>query len=188
VYIMPARAFDFWVSYRYGEPVTDSYITARDDITQNILIGGVNVRPNRSTSASLTASTADYSDGNTRRAALASLAWNLPVRAAPVLRLEYEWLDYEVHSNNYSSPQNYGRFRPVLELSPRLTAWLKLEFHGELSYVVDEHQWGTGFTIGPRFTAGDWLDLGFSYMNYEIPGGQTTWSGQGFKVDLSCRF
>jgi tetratricopeptide (TPR) repeat protein len=188
IYFSPIPAFDTWVSYRLADPVNDSYITARDAFTQNILAAGLNLRPTRSISAGFTASTSNYSDGNTRRSALASLAWRVPLPTSPVVRLEYEWLDFEDRTSAYSSPQSYARVRPVLEFTPRITDWLKLEFHGELSYVFDEHEWGTGFTVGPRFTAGDRFDLGASYMKYEIPGGQTTWSGQGFKVDLSARF
>ena len=188
LYVTPASALDASISYRHADPVNDSYTTARESFTQNILAAGLTFRPARTLAASLTASTADYSDGNTRRGALASLAWSAPRPASPVVRLEYEWLDFAAHTAAYSSPQNYARLRPVIEFAPRLTDWLKLEFHGELSYVFDAHEWGTGFTVGTRFTAGDWFDLGLTYMNYAIPGGQTTWSGEGFKVDLSARF
>lgn len=188
LYFAPTRAVDLSVAYRYAEPVNDSYITARDAFTQNILSASLSVRPLRSLAASVTASTADYSDGNTRRAALASLAWYAPLPASPVVRLEYEWLDFAERTPAYSSPENYGRFRPVLEFAPRLTDWLKLEFHGELSYVFDEREWGTGITAGPRFNVGDWFDLGFNYMRYEIPGGQSTWSGEGFKIEFAGLF
>jgi hypothetical protein len=69
-----------------------------------------------------------------------------------------------------------------------VSSQLALEFHGELPYVLDEQQWRNGLTVGPRFHRGDWLSAGFSYLHYEIPGGQTTWSGNGFKFDLSVRF
>lgn len=187
-YVAPMRALDFSISYRHADPVNDSYTTAREAFTQNSLSAALHVRPTRTVALDLTGSTADYSDGNTRRFALASLAWYLTLPASPVLRLEYEWLDFDERSADYSSPENYARVRPVIEFSPRLTRWLKLEFHGELSYVFDEREWGTGFTVGPRFQAGDSFDLGVAYMKYEIPGGQTTWSGDGFKVDLSWRF
>jgi hypothetical protein len=108
--------------------------------------------------------------------------------AKPVVKLEYEWLDFSRRTPDYSSPQDYARFRPVIELSPRINDWLTLEFHGELSYVFDEQEWGSGFTIGPRIKRGDSFEFNLSYMNYQIPGGQSTWSGKGFKFDLLSRF
>lgn len=188
LYYQPAKFADGWVSYRSADPVNDSFTTAELAFTQNVLSAGLNLRPTKSVLFSVTASTAEYSDDNTRRFALVSLGWTAPLPGAPVLRLEYEWLDYEHNTPAYSSPDNYTRFRPVLEIAPRLTDWLKLELHGELSYVFDEEQWGTGVTAGVRVNKGDSLDLGVGYMEYEIPGGQSTWSGRGFKVDLSARF
>jgi hypothetical protein len=66
------------------------------------------------------------------------VSWYAPLWGAPVIRMEYEWLNYGTHTPAYSSPDNYARFRPMLEFSPRLTDWLKIELHGELSYVFDE--------------------------------------------------
>ena len=188
LYFSPIRWMDGWVSYRHADPVNDSYITARDSYTQNTVAGGVNVRFSPTLSASVTAGVSDYSDGNTRRSVLASLAWKPVLRTSPVVKLEYEWLDFDEQKSDYSSPRNYGRIRPVLELSPKITDWLKLELHGELDYVTDTRQWGTGLTVGPRITIGDRFEFGFSYLNYKIPGGQTIWSGQGFKVEAVGRF
>lgn len=188
LYYQPAKFADGWVSYRSTEPVNDSFTTAELAFSQNILSAGLNLRPAKSVLFSVTASTAEYSDDNTRRSALVSLGWTVPLPASPVLRLEYEWLDYERSTSAYSSPDNYARFRPVLEFSPRLTDWLKLDLHGELSYVFDDEEWGTGVTAGFRVNKGDTIDLGVGYMEYAIPGGQSTWSGRGFKIDLSARF
>ena len=188
LYGSPSKAVDFSLSYRHADPVNDSYTTASRAFTQNVFAGAINLRPARMLALSLSGSTADYSDGNTRRSALASLAWHLSLPASPVVKLEYEWLDFSRHTSNYSSPQDYARLRPILEIAPRITDWLKFEIHGELSCVFDEHAWGTGLTAGPRINFGDGFDLGLSYMNYQIPGGQTTWSGEGFKVELSSKF
>ena len=188
VYVMPFTRLDLWASYRLADPVNDSYFTAREAFVQNIVAGGFEFRPTPSTFARFTATSGDYSDGNTRQDILAGIGWRMPLPTSPVIRLEYEWLNYDEHSSNYSSPQNYGRFRPVLEITPQLTKWLQLELHGELSYVANEHEWGNGFTVGPRIKLGDRLDFGAAYMKYEVPGGQTTWSGEGFKVDLWWRF
>ena len=188
LYVSPSKVVDFSLSYRHADPINDSYISASRAFTQNVFAGGINVRPARTVAVSLSASTADYSDGNTRRSALASVAWYLKLPASPVVKLEYEWLDFTRHTSDYSSPQDYARFRPVLEIAPRINDWLSLEIHGELSYVLDEHAWGTGLTAGPRVKFGDSFSLGISYMNYQIPGGQTIWSGDGFKVELSARF
>ena len=188
IYVSPAKAVDFSLSYRHADPINDSYITASRAYTQNIVSGAINIRPTRTLAASLSASTAAYSDGNTRHTALASVAWHVPLPASPIVKLEYEWLDFTRHTSDYSSPHAYGRLRPVLALAPQITDWLTFEIHAELTYVFDEHAWGTGLTVGPRFKFGDDLKFGFSYMNYQIPGGQTTWSGEGFKVDLSSKF
>lgn len=188
LYYQPATFADGWISYRSAEPVNDSFTTAELAFSQNILSAGLNLRPTKSVLFSVSASTAEYSDDNLRRFALVSLGWTAPLPGAPVVRLEYEWLDYERKTSAYSSPDNYARFRPVLEFTPRLTDWLKLELHGELSYVFEEEEWGTGVTAGVRVNKGDSIDLGIGYMKYEIPGGQTSWSGEGFKVDLSARF
>jgi predicted Zn-dependent protease len=188
IYVEPARFVDFSIGYRTGAPVNDGYVTARDAFTQSVLSASLNLRPTRALSASVTANTADYSDGNTRRYFLASLAYDLFPKAGLTAKLEYQWLDYRVHTSAYSSSQNYGIARPVLECNPQLTRWLKLQLHGELDYVENVQQWGTGFTAGVRVMRGDALELGFGYMNYRIPGGQTNWSGDGWKMDLSCRF
>ncbi len=188
IYYQPASFADGWISFRSAEPVNDSFTTAESAFSQNILAAGLNLRPGKHILLSATATTAEFSDDNTRRSALLSLGWSVPLPASPVVKLEYEWLDYDRRTSAYSSPQNYGRFRPVLEISPRLTDWLKVELHGELSYVTDESEWGTGYTAGLRLNKGETMDLGASYMRYEIPGGQTTWSGDGFKVDFSARF
>ena len=105
-----------------------------------------------------------------------------------MLRLETEWIDYAVQSSAYSSPRNYTRVRPAFDFSPRLTDWLTLDLHTELSYVCDPGGWGTGLTAGVRFNKGDALEFGGGYMKYDIPGGQSTWSGSGFKADLKWRF
>lgn len=84
---------DFSLSYRHAHPVNDSYISASRAFTQNVFAGGINLRPARTVAFSFSASSADYSDGNTRRSALASVAWYLKLPASPVLKLEYEWLD-----------------------------------------------------------------------------------------------
>ncbi len=190
VYVTPAACVDFWGSFRSADPINDSYRAAREGLSQDVVSAGVNFRPTRQVQASFEASHGEYSDGNTRRFGLASLAWWVPApaRLAPVLRVEYQYLDFADHTSAYSSPDNYTLIRPVLEIAPQLTTWLSLEFHGELPYIFDEEQWGAGLTAGPRFRAGDWLSAGFSYLRYEIPGGQTNWSGQGFKVDVSVRF
>ena len=188
LYYQPAVFADVWASYRSAEPVNDSYTTASQAFSQSILAAGLNLRPWKAVVLSATASEATYSDDNIRRSALASVSWHVPLPAAPVLRLEYEWLDYERRTSAYSSPDHYARLRPVIELAPRLTDWLKLELHGELSYVFDEEAWGTGYTVGVRLNRGDAFDLGISYLKYAIPGGQTTWSGSGFKVEFAGRF
>lgn len=188
LYYQPVKFADGWVSYRSSEPVNDSYTTAQLAFTQSILAAGLNLRPIKQISISATASRGEYTDDNIRRSALASVSWYVPVPTSPILRLEYEWLDYERRTSAYSSPDNYTRFRPLLEWSPRLTDWMKIELLGELSYVFDEEQWGSGFTAGIRFNKQEDFNLGVSYMEYEIPGGQTTWSGSGFKVDLTGKF
>jgi tetratricopeptide (TPR) repeat protein len=188
LYYQPASFADVWASYRSAEPVNDSYTTASLAFSQSIIAAGLNLRPFKSIALSATASQSRYSDDNTRQSALASASWYVPLWGSPVVRMEYEWLNYDRNTSAYSSPDNYARFRPVLEFSPRLTDWLKIELHGELSYVFDEEQWGTGFTAGVRVNKGDSFDLGLGYMEYEIPGGQTTWSGSGWKVDLTARF
>ena len=188
LYVTPLKALDFSLSYRHADPINDSYITASRAFTQNTFSGSINVRPTRTLAASLSASTSEYSDGNTRRSALASVAWHVPLPASPIVKLEYEWLDFSRGTSDYASPQDYTRLRPVLEIAPRITDWLTIEIHGELSYVFDERAWGKGLTVGPRLKFGDNLNFGLSYMNYQIPGGQTIWSGEGFKVELSSRF
>lgn len=188
LYVTPAACVDFSVRFRSADAVNDSYRAAETGLYQNVVSAGGNFRPSRYVQASVEASSGEYSDGNTRRFGLASLAWFVPIKTAPVLRVEYQGLDFDHHTSDYSSPQNYALFRPVLEFTPALTSWLSLEFHGELPYVLDEQQWGNGLTVGPRVRRGDWLSAGFSYLHYEIPGGQTTWSGNGFKFDLSVRF
>jgi tetratricopeptide (TPR) repeat protein len=188
LYFRPFSMLDGWISYRSGEPVNDSYFTVSESFTQDIFSGGLNYRPHRLVMASLSASTSDYSDGNTRTSFLASLAYYLPVKTAPVLKLEYEYLNFSDQTPLYSSPDNYTRFRPVLEWTPELTSWLKLECHGELTYVFDEAEWGYGVVVGPRIHRGDDLELGFTYLDYSIPGGLTSWSGSGFKVDFLYRF
>ncbi len=188
LYYQPASFADLWAAYRSGEPVNDSYTTANLAFSQSIVAAGLNLRPWNSLVLSATASQSRYSDDNTRQSALASASWYVPLWGSPVVRMEYEWLNYDRNTAAYSSPDNYARFRPVLDFSPRLTDWLKIELHGELSYVFDEEEWGTGFTAGVRVNKGDRFDLGVGYMEYEIPGGQTTWSGSGFKIDLTGRF
>lgn len=188
LYYQPASFADVWASYRSAEPVNDSYTTASLAFSQSILSAGISVRPHKAVAISATGSQSRYSDGNYRQSFLASLSYYAPLPASPVVRLEYEWLNFDRHTSAYSSPDNYARFRPVLELSPRITDWLKIELHGELSYVFDEQEWGTGYTAGFRANKEDSFDVGVSYMQYEVPGGQTTWSGKGMKVDVSARF
>jgi predicted Zn-dependent protease len=188
VYVTPARQWDFWASYRWNDPVNDGYVTARDAFTQDILAGGVNVRFTRDVSASVTASTAEYSDDNTRRNVVASLAWQVSQRAAATLKLEWEWLDYERNAPSYPSPEDYSLIRPVLELNPQLTDWLRLQVRAELPYIADEESWGHGLTAGLRFMRGDSFELGVAYLDFDITGGQTIWSGSGWKLDVMARW
>ena len=187
-YATPVRAFDFSASYRSNEPVNDSYFTARESYSQNVFAVGASFRPTRAVTASFSASTAEYSDDNIRRSAISSLAYRFYSPIEITLKAEYEWLDFDRRRPEYSSPDNYTLLRPVLEVTPRLTDWLKIHVRGELPYVFDEEDWGTGLTVGPRINRGDWLDIGVSYLNFQIPGGQTTWSGEGFKVDVAVKF
>jgi tetratricopeptide (TPR) repeat protein len=187
-YYLPHTAFDAWLSYRPHTPVNDSYLTARDSFTQDVWAAGVNFRPSRAVTLSAKASHADYSDGNTRRAALVSVAWLASARANATLKLEWEWLDYDLRSPGYSSPSDYHLLRPVLEVKPRITDWLALEMRGELTYVADEADWGTGFRAGPRLYFGDYGELGAAFLKYEIPSEVTTWSGEGWLIDFTYRF
>src|SRR5688572_4415035 len=109
LYVTPAHAIDFALSYRHADPVNDSYLTAREAFTQNSFSAELHFRPARTVTVDFTASTADYSDGNTRRFGLASLAWYLALPASPIVRLEYEWLDFAEQTRDYSSPDNYAR-------------------------------------------------------------------------------
>jgi tetratricopeptide (TPR) repeat protein len=188
VYLMPSKAVDLSASFVHAEPVDDSYFTAREGFTRKTLSGQVTVRPTRLITAAVAGSTSRYSDDNTRDWALGSLGYLVSARAAATLKVEYEWLDFQRREPGYSSPSDYTLLRPVVEFAPQLTHWLKLVVRGELPYVRDEREWGHGITAGPRFTVSDSLQAGFSYMNFEIPGGQTNWSGEGWKLDLSCRF
>ncbi len=188
VYFTPVRSLDLWASYRFHDPVSDTFVPAREGFTQDIVAGGATFRPTRLTAASITASSAEYSDGNTRRFALASVSYLVSEKFSTTAKLEYEWLDFDRHEAAYSSPENYTLLRPAIEASPRLTDWLRLQFRGELIYVFDEKSWGTGLAVGPRFNVSDRCEFGFQYLRYEIPGFQTNYSGEGFKIDLSCRF
>jgi hypothetical protein len=185
---MPHTALDASLSYRPHTPVNDGYLTARDSFRQDVWTAGVNFRPTRATTLSAKASHADYSDGNTRRAVLVSLAWLASARANTTLKLEWEWLDYDLRAPGCSSPSDYHLLRPVLELKPRITDWLALEVRGELTYVTDEADWGTGFRAGPRLYLGDYGELGVAFFKYEIPSEVTTWSGEGWLVDFTYRF
>jgi hypothetical protein len=185
---MPSQAVDLSATYQHAEPVDDSYFAAREAFSRNTFSGQLNVRPTRLITARVAASTGRYSDDNTRNWALASLGYLVSARAAATVKLEYEWLDFERREPGYSSPSDYTLLRPVVEFRPQLTRWLAVELRGELPYVRDERAWGHGLTAGPRFTVTDALQAGFFYMNFEIPGGQTNWSGEGWKVDFSYRF
>ena len=44
LYLTPAAAIDGWLSYRHADPINDSYTTAREAFTQNILSAGLNLR------------------------------------------------------------------------------------------------------------------------------------------------
>jgi len=188
IWVTPVPAVDVWTSYRINEPVNDSFLTAHDAFTQDIVAAGVNVRPTRTVTVTLRGSSSNYSDGNTRESTFAAVSWAVSAKAATTVKLEHEWLDFEERRPDYSSPQNYTLLRPAVEIAPQVTDWLKLQFRGELPYVFDEREWGTGLTVGPRITLGDYFELGAAYLNYRIPGGQTNWSGEGFKVDLLWRF
>jgi hypothetical protein len=122
-------------------------------------------------------------DGNTRTSFLASLAYYLRVKTAPVLKLEYEYLNFSDQTPLYSSPDNYTRFRPVLEWTPELTSWLKLECHGELTYVFDEADGVTALSSVRGFIAAMiWnSDSPTSIIDSRRPD---LLSGSGFKVDF----
>lgn len=188
LYVAPVSAVDFWGSVYLNRPVNDSIVTVRDAFTQDIFASGINGRFTPEFSANLRASLSRYSDGNDRRNLVAGLSYLVHKKTAAYARLEYEWLDFTRQRSAYSSPANYNLIRPMLQWSPQITPWLSLEVRGEVPYVVDAHRWGHGITIGPKVHLFDRMDLGFSYLNYKIPGGQSTWSGNGFKVDFSYRF
>ena len=54
--------------------------------------------------------------------------------------------------------------------------------------MTDTHEWGTGFTVGPRIMFGDRFQFGFTYMKYQIPGGQTIGQIGKFAGDLRHYF
>ena len=188
VYFQPNKKIDSWLMRQFSEPVNDSYTSARDALSQSVLSAGVNLHGSKQLLFNISGSRADYADGNVRKRMLAGLSWYSRWKGAPVMRLEAEWIDYAFETDRYSSPGSYTRLRPSIDWSPHLNNKLRLELHSELSYVCDVGKWGTGLTAGLRFNRGEALDAGGSYMKYEIPGGQSTWSGSGFKVDLNWRF
>lgn len=188
VYYNPSKHIGLWTMQRVSEPVNDSYAAARDVLRQSVLSAGVNLHASKEVLFSATGSRGDYSDGNVRKAFLGGVHWYAPVYGAPVARMELEAIEYAFSSPGYSSPRSYKRVRPGVDWGPRLTDWLRLDLHGELSYVCGIGDWGTGFSAGLRFNKGETLDFGGGFMKYEIPGGQSTWSGRGVKADLTWRF
>ncbi len=168
--------------------MNDSIVTVREAFTQDIFGSGINGRITPEFSAFLRGSIAQYSDGNDRRNLVTGLSYLVHKKTAAYVKLEYEWLDFTQQRSAYSSPANYDLIRPMLQWTPQITPWLSFEFRGELPYILDEQTWGHGITVGPKVHLFDRMDLGFSYLNYSIPGGQSTWSGKGFKVDFSYRF
>jgi len=188
IYASPAAAWNASVSYRLDAPVNDSYITASDGYTQDVAAGSVDFRFTRSLSADLTGDIADYSDHNTRRDGLASLAYTVLPNAWLTARLEGVWLDFAHGTSNYPSPGNSTLFRPVLETAPQLTKWLSLDVRGELPYVVQDSGWGTDIVAGFHILDGDWFDLSFYYLRYIVPDFQTNYTGSGFKVEFASKF
>ena len=188
VYYNPSKYIGLWTMQRVSEPVNDSYAAARDVLRQSVLSAGVNLHASKEVLFSATGSRGDYSDGNVRKAFLGGVHWYAPMYGAPVARMELEAIEYAFSSPGYSSPGSYKRVRPGVDWGPRLADWLRLDLHGELSYVCGIGDWGTGFSAGLRFNKGETLDFGGGFMKYEIPGGQSTWSGRGVKADLTWRF
>lgn len=188
VYYNSKKRIDLWAIQRVSEPVNDSYAAARDVLRQSVLSAGVNLHASKQVLFSATASRGEYSDGNIRKAFLGGAHWYAPVYGAPVARVDLEAIDYAFSSPAYSSPGSYTRVRPGVDWGPRVTDWLRLDLHGELSYVCGLGDWGTGFSAGLRCNMGEKLDFGGGYMKYEIPGGQSTWSGRGVRADFTWRF
>ena len=184
----PNKTFWGFAQYRENDPVNDSIYTVVEGFTQDVVGGGAGVVLTPKLWTSLAASTADYSDGNERRGLKADISYLLLADPLALLRLEYEWIDYEFRDPRYSSPPSYDYVRPIIELEPRLTKTLSLRARLEVPYVVDEADWGVGIDAGPVWKWGEDRELRIIYLRYDLPGDFAPYSGEGFKVTFVYRF
>ena len=187
LYISPIHWLDLAASYKSAQPVNDGINAILLGYTQNVGSGSVTARLGRGISAFTRGSYARYSDENDRWNGVGGVQYYSPWPWLKRVALEYEILQFANRTGVYSSPEDDRFLRPVIDFAPALNDWASLDLHVEIPYVFNDEEWGHGIRAGVRF---QWADcsLGVAYLNYQIPGGQTIWSGEGFNIDLQCKF
>lgn len=184
----PTQSSYVYGFHRLNDPVNDSITTVARAFTQDVYgIGlGFQIAPRLSTSAIGTYSR--YSDDNERRFANVELAYLLWKKPQLYARLQYELIDYTDNRSTYSSPGWYQTIRPMIDVEPKITDWLSFRIRLEVPYILSEAAWGTGVTAGPVIKIGDRFTLNAAYLQYDIPGDFTNYSGNGFKLECSYRY
>ncbi|HEX8371740.1 MAG TPA: tetratricopeptide repeat protein [Chthoniobacterales bacterium] len=187
-YFSPTPRVDLSAGFSSAKPVNDSIQAVLSGLTQNVTSGTATWRVWSKVVVSGRGSYAEYADGNQRRQGVVAAGWRTPWSWFQRAALEYETVAFSRQTGAYSSPEHDQILRPVVQLAPRITDWLTVELRGELPYLFNEEEWGTGVSAGLRAQFSNGLKLGGTWLKYEIPGGQTMWSGEGFKVEASYRF
>ncbi|HEY0010157.1 MAG TPA: tetratricopeptide repeat protein [Tepidisphaeraceae bacterium] len=186
--IKPTNRFYAYGFVHVNDPVSDSFVTVADGLTQDLVGAGAGYQLSNRWSAVVITSLAGYSDGNERRFLNADTSYLLWAKPQLYARAQYEIIDYEFNTQRYSSPDAYQIFRPTIEAEPQLTSWLSLRARLEVPYVVDDSRWGTGITIGPVVRVRDRLEFNAAYMRFDIPGDVSRYNGEGFRLQLIYRF
>lgn len=184
----PTPGTNVHVSYTDHEPVLDSFITARDNLHQDIYGIGLDTKLGGQLSAQGSYSHARYSDRNTRRDTTLQLSIRVLRKPETIVRLRAWILGYRAQRPQYWSPSSYETYGPIINVSHDLgessAAYLKVE----APYVKDQSRWGNILTFGLRAEVGDRLEVDGSYFDAWMPGEATSWSGDGFQISVSYRF
>jgi tetratricopeptide (TPR) repeat protein len=186
--ITPTPGVDLYFSYANREPVIDSFMTTTGDYSQDIYSAGADIHIWNRLSAQAGYAFAQYSDHNSRHNATAQLLYKLVKVPDLNVRAQYEIIAFSENRSAYFSPSGYQTYRLSADGSYDIAKWLSVYAVGELPYVKDAGEWGTGFRGGLRLKLFDHIEIHGEYFKYWIPGQVTPWSGDGFQINVSRRF
>jgi len=187
--LSPTPKTDVYLHHANREPVVDNITTVTDGLSQDAYGLGLDIKIRNDISAQGMFNLAQYSDGNKRRNLKAQLSYRLPRGQEDFLRLSYESLSYDSERSTYWTPQLYQKICLLLETSYGLREGEVIALSSELPYILEKNKFAWGIKLKSTLKLSSKLKLGTTYSICRIPPNKaSSWSGEGFEIELHGLF